>query len=250
MPLPSVNLKKSDPSTCYFHGLPGSAAELRLLNRDAGPKIEVIHPLDFRRFEGAEPSLGKVRIVGFSLGAFSALRLAALKPQWVKELILISPAAPLETGEYLHRMAGAPVFKTAKNSKLGFAALTAIHSVLAAVTPRLLLRQIFAESCDKERALLNDPVFVSILIDGLKNSLGANASLYRKTVRSYVGPWADDLKAVRCHCRIFHGERDNWAPMEMAKAIADGLPSEPELIIEEGLGHYSTLAKTLPSVLF
>ena len=110
MRLPSVNLKKSDPSTCYFHGLPWSAAELRLLNRDAGPKIEVIHPLDFRQFEGAEPSSGKVRVVGFSLGAFSALRLAALKPQWVKELILISPAAPLETGEYLDRMAGAPVF--------------------------------------------------------------------------------------------------------------------------------------------
>lgn len=249
MRLPSVNLQKTTPPTFYFHGLPGSTAELRLLTCDVAPKIEVLHPLDFSRFEATEPMNGRVRIIGFSLGAFSAVRLAAMKPKWVKELILISPAAPLETGDYLPRMAGASVFKTAKRSKLGFAALTAMQSVLAAIAPRLLLHQMFAESCEKERALLSDPAFVSILMDGLKSSLGANAHMYRKSVRSYVGPWAKDLKLVQCHCRIFHGEKDNWAPVEMAKALAAALPSEPELRIEEGLGHYSTLAKTLPSVL-
>ena len=233
----------------YFHGLPGSSAELRLFDNAIAEQIEVLHPLDFDRFQNTEAAHGPYRIIGFSLGAFSALRLAATKPERVKELILISPAAPLEIGNFLPDMAGAPVFRTAQSSALALAGLTSIQSVATALAPQWLIKQLLAETCETEQALLKDPAFVSVLIDGLKSSFGPKAGLYRKAVRSYVRPWANDLQQIHCPCKIIHGDKDTWAPVEMAKALSDALPGQTELLIKNDLGHYSTLIRTLPSII-
>jgi pimeloyl-ACP methyl ester carboxylesterase len=209
---------------------------------------KVIALSDFQMLDIAIAEHGKVRLVGFSLGAFSALKMAANRPDYVSEVILISPAAPLEFGEFLKNMAGVPVFKTARASKLGFLLLTSVHSAIAFVAPKFLLPQMFSESCDADKNLLRDPVFVSCVTARLRQSLHHNAKSYRQTIAQYVQPWAGELAKAKCDVTIYHGELDNWAPVGMAEALESALKGDTELIIEAQQGHYSTLVTVLPKI--
>ena len=107
----------------------------------------------------------------------------------------------------------------------------------------------FANSCDAEKALLQNPATVRCLANGLKHALWDAAPLYRRTLKEYVQPWETELSRVRCPCQVFHGELDNWVPVEMAQALFDRLPAGSQFQLEKGLGHYSTLIKVLPSIL-
>lgn len=233
----------------YFHGLPGSPDELALIEQTDLNVPEVLDPLDFGSFDRRYESRTPVTVIGFSLGAFSALKLATSRPSSVAELVLISPARPLEMGPFLDQMAGAPAFKTAKANSLAFALLTAAQALMAHISPRFLLNQMFANSCEAEQALLKNPEAVNCLTKGLKHSLWGAASLYRQTVSEYVQPWEAELSKVQCPCQVFHGELDDWVPIEMARALFDRLPMGSHFQKEEGMGHYSTLIKVLPMIL-
>lgn len=236
-------------SVIYFHGLPGSPDELALLEQSDLNVPEVLDPLDFGSFDQRYESQTPVTVIGFSLGAFSALKLAISRPKSVAELVLISPAGPLEMGPFLDQMAGAPVFKTAKANSLAFALLTAAQALMAHISPWFLLNQMFANSCEAEQALLNNPEAVKCLTKGLTHSLWGIAPLYRQTVGEYVQPWEAELSKVQCPCQVFHGELDDWVPIEMARALFDRLPRGSHFQKEEGMGHYSTLIKVLPTIL-
>ncbi|MDB2437895.1 alpha/beta hydrolase [Hellea sp.] len=235
-------------NTLYFHGLPGSGDELRMAGLSASQSPKVIAPLDFQALDDFVAKHGKVRLVAFSLGAFSALQMAATRPGQISEIVLISPAAPLELGEFLENMAGAPIFKTARASKVGLKILTAMQSTMAFIAPKILMSLMFAESCDADKDLLNNPVFVSCLTAGLRQSLHHNAKSYRHTLAKYVQPWAQDLGKVQCDVTIYHGRLDNWAPIAMAEALKSALSGRTELIIEPKQGHYSTLLTALPKI--
>jgi len=237
------------PDTVYFHGLPGSHRELRLARCPDGAEPAVLDPLDFQALDRLALRAGPLRVFGFSLGAFSALRAAASRPGHVAELVLVSPAAPLGLGAPLKRMAGAPVFRLARSNTAGFAALTALQALAGTLAPHRLLKAMFAGSCAADRALLDQPGSVEDLAFGLKHALWHKAPLYRATVRAYVGDWENELSRVRCPCRIFHGELDDWVPLGMAEALAATLPQGAELHVEPGLGHYSTLLRVLPEAL-
>ena len=233
----------------YFHGLPGSPDELKLLEQTDLNVPEVLAPLDFGSFDRRYEPRTPATVIGFSLGAFSALKLATLRPNSVAKLILISPAGPLEMGPFLNQMAGAPVFKAAKANSVAFAFLTAAQALIAHISPRFLLNQMFANSCEADQALLNNPEAVNYLTRGLRHSLWGAAPLYRRTVSEYVQPWEAELSKVQCPCQVFHGELDDWVPIEMARALFDRLPMGSHFRKEEGMGHYSTLIKVLPTIL-
>lgn len=236
-------------SVIYFHGLPGSADELALLELPKRSIPKVLDPMDFEAFDRHHALEGPATVIGFSLGAFSALKIAASRPESVSKLVLISPAGPLEIGPFMDQMAGAPVFKTAKQSSFAFAMLTAAQALAAHAFPRLLLKQMFAQSCEAEKALLKTPSAVKCLTHGLKHSLWNTAPLYRSTVTEYVQPWETELSKIQCPCQVYHGDLDDWVPVGMAQALFERLPRESKFQVEEGLGHYSTLIKVLPDVL-
>lgn len=209
----------------------------------------VLDPLDFEVFDRRNDFEDPVKVIGFSLGAFSAIKLAASKSEAVSELILISPAAPLEIGPFLDQMAGAAVFKAAKAGSIAFALLTAVQALAAHAFPDFLLKQMFAQSCAAETALLRSPHAASVLKSGLRQALWTSAPLYRRAITEYVQPWEADLSRVQCACRIYHGALDNWVPLPMAEALHERLPVGSRFQAEEALGHYSTLIKVLPEVL-
>lgn len=210
----------------------------------------MLEPLDFNGFEKylLESEQNEVHIVGFSLGAMTALKIAANYPEKISKLTLISPAAPLELGEFLPHMAGQLVFSMASKGAIPFTIFTTFQCLGVAIAPSQIVKTMFKGSPKADLTLLTNATFKETLISSLKFSLGKNRRSYSNAVREYVQPWAHQLKDIKCAVTIYHGSEDNWAPIEMSRALIEKMDKEPDLIVFENLGHYSTLSKALPII--
>ena len=232
--------------TLYCHGLPGGASDFVIagLATDARPRI--VAPIG----DDTSPSRsweGSARLVAFSLGAYSALTLASAHPDRVRELVLISPAAPLELGDFLSHMAGAPVFRAAKGPRSRLVWLTRLQSAALAMAPNITAKALFANATPSERTLMAQPENRAALLRGMRQSYGTDRDAYLATLRAYVRPWSNRLDSVTAPVRILHGTADGWAAPAMAEALADKLGTRVEW--QDDLGHYGTLRATLPRML-
>lgn len=240
-----------NPKTIYCHGLPGSAREIDALIPKGCSQPTFLNPLGIKGFDEFidNHSPRSVHLIGFSLGAMTAIKTAAQRPKSVKKITLISPAAPLELGDFLPEMAGRPVFKAAKSGDFFFKAFTASQRLGVAVTPGRIIEAMFKHSPKADIDLLLNPAFKASLIEGLKYSLGPGRADYHRAVRRYVEPWADWLLDVKCPVVLHHGTADNWAPLEMSQRLREVMRCDVRLITHEGLGHYSALHHVLPGIL-
>ena len=236
--------------TVYCHGLPGSAEEIEAFHAQGRPRPPVVKPMDSDGFEAltSNISAAEVHLIGFSLGAMTALHLAALHPERVNTLTLIAPAAPLELGNFLPNMVGRPVFKMAKSGVIPFKIFTAVQRLGVSLAATKIIQTMFEGSPEPDMKLLSNPIFHDALKSGLSQSLGPDNTAYRHAVHTYVKPWADILKDIKCPVTIHHGTLDNWAPIEMSYALQKRIPAQIDLVIYEGLGHYSTLHKAYPLI--
>lgn len=245
------------PLTLYFHGLPGSAAELTAFGPDiweaarqmvvvargnalaAGPGDAYFERLaaQIRRDYPDQPLV----LVGFSLGAAAALRVAPHLGERVERIDLVSPAAPLQLGDFLAGMAGAPVFRAALAGSLAFAGLTILQAQVARFAPGKMAAALMAKAQGQDRALAADPRFIAALAQSLRNSLLEQRAAYSAEIRAYVADWRSDLARVRQPVAIWQGGEDDWTPPAMAEAIAAALPDSPQVTMIAGLSHFSTL---------
>lgn len=239
-------MKQRNSIPIYIHGLPGSHQEIE---RISDVKVINISPFGLQGFEKLLKPNETYKVIGFSLGCMTAIEISARYPNQVEELVLISPAAPLELGDFLNNMDGRYVFKVAQSSRSLFWLLALSQNIMARFTPYFLMHKMFGESCDAERELLKDPEFVRIFQNGLKQSLVHESAQYRQAILRYIKPWHEHLPKVKCPVRIWHGRKDTWVPFEMGKALDKAFKDQSDLIACDGLGHYSTLYKALPIVL-
>ncbi|MCX7359472.1 MAG: alpha/beta hydrolase [Alphaproteobacteria bacterium] len=235
----------------YCHGLPGSPEELSAF--ETSPPLLHVHALDrlgdstgsyeesvLSAFDGMGVDQ-PVTVAGFSLGAMSAAYIAARRGLLVSKLILISPAAPLQLGNFLPAMAGRPVFEAAQAGDWALRIFTASQASLVALAPKVAIKTMFRASPDTELALLASSRFFDVVECGLRASLGPGQAAYRRELRAYVRPWAHVLDEVRCKTEIWSGSKDDWAPPAMAEALRGRLGDLATLNVCSGLGHYSTL---------
>jgi pimeloyl-ACP methyl ester carboxylesterase len=251
------------PQPIYFHGLPGADAELRLFgpeiyertehfniakrhipNASSGTDAFEIIANDIRRVSGGLP----LRLIGFSLGASTALRVAPLLGPQVEQIDIISAAAPLQTGNYLEKMAGAPVFRAAKKHPLAFNLLSQCQSILSKVAPKLLYSVLFSKAQGNDLKLRDDPHFRTVMTQILAESLGSELATYRSEIYAYVDDWSQTLGKVCQPVSIYHGALDNWSPLEMASGIANALSNCMKLEVLDDCSHYSTLREFLQQV--
>lgn len=245
----------------YFHGAPGSPRELTLFG---GPALDArvyapdrtrwlrrseYHNLDrlaadIRIFSRGEP----VRLVAFSLGVRPALLIAAPLGEVVGAIDLVSPAAPVDDGDY-RGMAGQKVFDLAARAPRAFALLTALQGAAARFSPDLLYHRLFATAQGDDRKLVVQPAFQTMMSKVLADSLAHRASGYHADVLGYVAPWCDVLAKVPQPVTLWHGEADNWAPAAMSEVLAGRLPNVTDVHRLAGLSHYSTLAVALNALL-
>jgi pimeloyl-ACP methyl ester carboxylesterase len=207
-------------------------------------------PLDVYGFDIAAANAPEgIHIIGFSLGAMTAIKVAAQRPNSVTKMTLIAPAAPLELGNFLPHMAGGPVFKMAMRGDFLFKVFTSLQRLGVAAAHNKILQIMFDGSPQADLALLSDPGFRAELLTGLKESLGPFNRSYRAAVRAYVEPWAHYIQNIKCPVTIHHGKDDNWAPIEMSFAIEKVIASDVDIITYDGLGHYAVLHRALPHLL-
>lgn len=242
--------------TVYFHGNPGAPAELALLGGDAvrewlAPNRAGLPTEPNARYSMLAETVVKAcgeqpcRFVGFSVGAHAALRVAALMPRAELTLHLVSPAGPLETGSYLERMAGGPVFSAAMTRPRLFAGIVRAQSFGARWFPGVLTQALFASARGEDRALVSDKQFARDYRQVLRSCLVDGRESYRAEVATYVKPWADILTQVLQPVTLWQGSDDNWTPPDMAEALARRLPNVAGLHILPGLSHFSTLRAAL-----
>ncbi len=239
------------PAWVYCHGLPGLPEELRLSGfLPAATNAVMLDRLGApgggheESLLAAFDSLGlkePVMVAGFSLGAMSALRLAARRPLLVHSLVLASPAAPLELGDFLPAMAGRPVFEAARRGPISLGVLGVFQSGLLSVAPKALVSTMFRKSCAAEQRLLSSKPFADTVTRGLRTCLGPHRAAYQRELSEYVSPWADLLDDIRCDVEIVQGAEDDWTPPAMAEALRQRLGARALLTVIPGLGHYSAL---------
>lgn len=233
----------------YVHGLPGSPDELPLLcgapSRLFAPNLRD-GPLDLqiRAQFGTQP----VTLIGFSLGAFRALRFAADHPERVAHLHLIAPAAPLELGDFLSQMAGGPIFRLARDNPKLFRLVTRLQAFASRIAPEIFAAQIFATAQGDDIPLKAKADFLQDWGHIARHCLADGANAYRDEITAYVTPWSDLLGRVQTPTSIWYGGADNWTPPAMAEALIKKLPIAPQVRRIENASHYSTLAAALAQI--
>lgn len=250
----------------YFHGVPGAPLEIdrfQATARESGVRLlaldrQLVDP-DLKGepyFEALAAEVARltdgapVHLIGFSLGAFVAIRTAVHLQIPVTGLHLISAAAPLESGDFLGQMAGRAVFKAAMQGPGPLKRLTRLQSWMAQWTPGLLVSLLFSSAAGADRRLASDRTFRAEIRDILRLSLEDGANGYTRELQAYVQPWQDRLAVVATAASLWHGSADSWAPAAMAVLLKERLPNASRLTLLDGRSHYSCLFDALPQVLF
>ncbi|MEC8581586.1 MAG: alpha/beta hydrolase [Pseudomonadota bacterium] len=184
--------------------------------------------------------------MGFSIGAMAALQIAARCPDKVTKVTLVSPAAPLQLGDFLPAMAGQVVFEFAAHKPKALALLTGVQAVIVRAAPALLIKALFAKSTAAELDLLKDADFQSGMRRVLKRSFGEYRPSYLAYLKAYVLDWRYVLSQVRCPVDVWHGTADTWSPIAMAYALRENITTECTVREVPDSGHFSTLLQVRP----
>jgi pimeloyl-ACP methyl ester carboxylesterase len=248
----------------YFHGVPGAPEECRIFDEEG--KARNLSFICFDRFaidsslkgeayyqfladEISKTANGKpVDVVGFSIGAFIALQTCRYLGENVRNLHLISAAAPLEAGEFLEAMAGKRVFQLAKTFPVLFLLLSYWQGLLALVFPKALFQLLFASAVGKDKGLAANREFQSSFIPILQFCFIKRISGYARDIRAYVRPWNGSLADITINAHIWQGTKDNWSPPMMASYLKSAIPGCAHLEILAELSHYSCLYETAPKI--
>lgn len=166
----------------------------------------------------------------------------------VASIDLVSPAAPLETGDY-RDMAGRQVFEMARTSPRLFSTAVAAQAIAARYAPTLLYRLLFASAKGADRALAREPRFRATMMLCLRDCFAGGATGYRAELLSFVAPWAAMLANVRQPVTLWDGTSDSWAPIAMTNALAARLPNVVAINRLPERSHFSTLHVALDALL-
>ena len=250
-------MASSGHATLYFHGLPGSAAELSSFGPGIAASARDFHVVARTdALAGGDPSgyfsrlaeqierqfpSGALHLVGFSLGAAPALRVAPLLGARVRQIDLVAPAAPLTLGDFLGEMAGAPVFRAAQTGRVPFGVFTWLQAQAARLAAARMASALMAGACGADRTLAADPQFMEQLAASLRHSLLTQRAAYRQEILLYVTDWSAELARLHQPVTIWQGGEDDWTPSRMAHALAEALPACKDVRMLPGLSHFSTL---------
>ncbi|MGB2832857.1 MAG: alpha/beta hydrolase [Methylotenera sp.] len=248
----------------YFHGVPGAPEECAIF--DSYAKENGLTIICFERFSVDASVVGeayyqalvteilkiangkKIDVIGFSIGAFVALKTCRLLKNNVTNLHLVSAAAPLEMGDFLTNMAGKHVFKVAKNFPLFFTLLSYWQKLTMIFFPSVLFRLLFANASGKDKTLASNPEFQLSIMKMLKSTFIHHLKGYIRDISDYVQPWGNTLSELTVKTHIWHGKEDNWSPKLMAEYFKFAMPSCSHIEVMDGLSHYSCLYESAPKI--
>lgn len=156
-------------------------------------------------------SIGEATVVGVDLGGAVALRLAAMHPDVVRQLVLVSPmaGAAFPSGD----VEQVPVDAARTALRLGQGLLGA-----APLVEGLLARQWRTPESGPPLPLIARYLAPFAGRDGARHLLALGAALDRAEAGEAAPP------AVRCPALVLRGELERWIPVEVATELASAMP--------------------------
>ncbi len=248
----------------YFHVAPGSPEEISIFDEHA--KKHKLHIICYDRFS-IDSSLqneayykylasviidkangGMVDIIGFSIGCHAAIETSLYLKGTVRELHLISAAAPLDAAEFINSMAGKMVFSMAMKYPTIFTLLSYWQTILAKIAPNVLFKMLFASAAGKDKELSKTSAFIGYATPLLTHCFNPNVKGYIREINQYVSPWKESVLKCNVNTHIWHGTSDNWSPVSMAKYLKENMPFASSLELMAGLSHYTCLYAAAPKI--
>jgi len=248
----------------YFHGAPGSPEECSIFHKHA--KKHHLNIICFDRFS-IDPSIqgedyykyladailkksqGKqVDLIGFSIGCHAAIETSVYLKSTVRNLHLISAAAPLDADDFLSGMAGEMVFTIAIKQATIFTLLSYWQSFLAKLAPKILFKMLFASATGEDKKLSNTATFQEYITPILTYCFNNNVKGYIREINQYVTPWKKSVLKCSANTYIWHGVSDNWSPVGMAHYLKKNMPATSSLELMTGLSHYTCLHTAAPQI--
>jgi pimeloyl-ACP methyl ester carboxylesterase len=248
----------------YFHGAPGSPEESSIFDEHA--KKQNLNIVCYDRFS-VDSSLqnqdyykyladvildkangGQVDIIGFSIGCHAAIETSLYLGNTVREMHLISSAAPLDGAGFLNGMAGEMVFSIAIKSPAIFTLLSYWQALLAKVAPSILFKMLFASAMGEDKLLSKTDEFKDYINSILIHCFNTNVKGYIREIKQYVTPWKSAVLKCSVVTHIWHGTSDNWSPVSMAEYLKENIQTSQNLDLMSGLSHYTCLYAAAPKI--
>jgi len=253
-----------DKTVIYFHGAPGSPEESSIFDKHAqNHKLNIIC---YDRFS-IDSSLqnkeyykylanviigkangGQVDIIGFSIGCHAAIETSVYLEGTVRELHLISSAAPLDAADFLSGMAGEMIFSIAIKHTTIFTLLSYWQTFLAKIAPSALFKMLFSSAMGEDKSLSKTTEFKAYITPILIHCFNTNVKGYIREIKQYVTPWRESVFKCSASTYIWHGTSDNWSPVSMAQYLNDNMPAASKLELMTGLSHYTSLYSAAPKI--
>lgn len=248
----------------YFHGAPGSPKECSIFDEHARKhnlnivcydRFSIDHLLqneDYYKYL-ADVIIDKangeqVDIIGFSIGCHAAIETSLYLENTVREMHLISSAAPLDGADFLNGMAGEMVFSIAMKHPAIFTLLSYLQTILANIAPSVLFKMLFATAMGEDKLLSKTAEFKDYISPVLTHCFNTNVKGYIREIKQYVTPWKGSVLKCSTNTHIWHGASDNWSPVSMAKYLKESIPTSQSLDLMMGLSHYTCLYAAVPKI--
>lgn len=229
----------------YFHGLPASRLEARLVHRAAvirqvrlvaidrpgygasdfwpntladwpGDVVEVANALGLKRFS----------IYGLSGGAPFALACAASLTERVTATAIVAGLGMTSVTEDFSRLElfARTSFRLARSSPQVSRLVNRAWAVLLRRRPELLNTLLAAGTSAPDCEVLQDPEVAATLAASLREALRTGSEGASHELEILARPWNFDVTTIDVPCYLWHGEQDNTVPVEMARRLAMLIP--------------------------
>jgi pimeloyl-ACP methyl ester carboxylesterase len=180
--------------------------------------------------------IGRFSVIAISGGAPYAAAVAALAPDRVERLALVSPLGPTHGLAFrdmrlfhhfcfraLPRMPGLPT------------AIFRFYRRLLFLAPQSAIVLASLGSVRTDRVLVRTPAVRNSLAVTFREGLRENARGGVVDLTLFSRPWGVDLSRVRAATRVWHGTADRNVPQAAARRLADLIPgAELTLLPDEG----------------
>lgn len=183
--------------------------------------------------------LERFAVAGISGGGPFAAACAALLPERVGAVALVSPIGPLHSpsGPYKIGVAASLTFRLLPKTASLMSALFFLGRLLFLHRPSLIYAFVMRRAAPPDRTILRRRDVRQNLLEGICEGLRPGIRGVIQEMQILGSPWRVPLSAIRAPAVLWQGTEDRNVPVAAALHLAELIPN-CRLVKIEGAGHY------------